>query len=390
VRHRSLPPGRAPGEGIRPRGPRSPLTVTYGQVVYIHSGQSPRGRGRGGSRAKKATDSKHCERVANALGDAVIRNFSIIAHIDHGKSTLADRILEVTGALTQREARRAVPRQDGHRARARDHDQGAERPPSLHGQGRRDLPAQPDRHARPRRLQLRGLALAAACEGAMLVVDSTQGVEAQTLANVYLALDQGLEILPVLNKVDLPSRDSTRPSSRSSRSSGSMRPSGAVQRQDGRRRARDPRGDRQAVPPPKGDPDAPLRALIFDSWYDTLPRRGGHGPRDSTAAEEGRSVRSWRPAEYEVTELGVFTPHAAALEELGPGEVGFLAANVKSVHDTKIGDTITRRRTARRPARRDRTPARLQGSEADGVRRHLPDRRRRLPRSARRAREAAA
>jgi GTP-binding protein LepA len=134
----------------------------------------------------------------------VIRNFSIIAHIDHGKSTLADRILEFTGAVSERE-RGAVPRQDGHRARARDHDQGPARRLQVQGQRRPDY--QLNLIDTPGHVDFtyevsRSLS---ACEGALLVVDATQGVEAQTLANVYLALEANLEIIPVLNKIDLPS-----------------------------------------------------------------------------------------------------------------------------------------------------------------------------------------
>ena len=139
-----------------------------------------------------------------------IRNFCIIAHIDHGKSTLADRLLDATHALTRAREEGAVPRQHGPRARARHHDQGPDRAHALPGRRRQRLRAEPDRHARPRRLLLRGLAGPAACEGALLVVDAAQGIEAQTLANAYLAVDANLEIIPVLNKIDLPAADPER------------------------------------------------------------------------------------------------------------------------------------------------------------------------------------
>ena len=132
-----------------------------------------------------------------------IRNFSIIAHIDHGKSTLADRILELTHAVSQRRHARAGARLDGARAGAGDHDQGPGRAGRLAGPR-----AEPDRHARARRLHLRGLARRSqACEGALLVVDAAQGIEAQTLANAYLAIENELEIVPIVNKIDLPQAD---------------------------------------------------------------------------------------------------------------------------------------------------------------------------------------
>ena len=202
-----------------------------------------------------------------------IRNFSIIAHIDHGKSTLADRILEVTGALTAARDARPVPRQDGHRARARDHHQGADRPPQVHGEGRRRPTSSTSSTRRATSTSTtRSRAASRRARARVLVVDSTQGVEAQTLANVYLAIDQGLEILPVLNKVDLPvaptSRGRRRRSSRSSAST-APRPS--------RRAARPASACReileqivaQGARRRRAKPDAPLRALIFDTWYDS-------------------------------------------------------------------------------------------------------------------------
>ena len=202
-----------------------------------------------------------------------IRNFSIIAHIDHGKSTLADRLLEMTGALTARERRSSSSTRwtssasAGSRSRRRTSAWTTPR-------WRPDLPAEPDRHARPRRLHLRGLALAAACEGAVLVVDATQGVEAQTLANVYLALDQGLEIIPFLNKVDLPSCGRRRDQG-ADRGGHRARLLGRRSRE--RRRpaseSRTSSGESSSGAGAEGKSDAPLRALIFDSWYDSY--RGG-------------------------------------------------------------------------------------------------------------------
>ena len=278
-----------------------------------------------------------------ATPQSLIRNFSIIAHIDHGKSTLADRILEITGAVTEREARAQfldkmdIERERGITIKAH--------PVCLHytaQDGQKyalnliDTPGHVDFNYEVSRSL-------SACEGAILVVDSTQGVEAQTLANVYLALDQNLEILPVLNKVDLPSSDvektreqieqviglDTHDSISCSGKTGVGVPAILEQIVE-------------KVPAPKGDPEAKLRALIFDSWYDTY--RGAVimvRVVDGTV-KKGDKIRFMATkGEYEVTELGSFQPFAVPLEEIGAGEVGFVAANIKSVHDTKVGDTVT-------------------------------------------------
>jgi GTP-binding protein LepA len=274
---------------------------------------------------------------------SLIRNFSIIAHIDHGKSTLADRILEKTGAVTEREARdQFLDKMDIER----------ERGITIKAQNVRlkytandgvtyqlnliDTPGHVDFNYEVSRSL-------SACEGAILVVDSTQGVEAQTLANVYLALDQGLEILPVLNKVDLPSSDVERTKEQIEQVIGldctdAVPCSGKT-------------GEGvpdilemivKKVPSPKGNPDAPLRALIFDSWYDSY--RGAMimvRVVDGTL-RKGEKVRFLATKrDYEVTEMGSFQPFPVPVDEIGPGEVGFLAGNIKSVHDTRVGDTVT-------------------------------------------------
>jgi len=279
----------------------------------------------------------------------LIRNFSIIAHIDHGKSTLADRILEVTGALTQREARdQFMDKMDIER----------ERGITIKAQNARlkftskdgvtyqlnliDTPGHVDFNYEVSRSL-------SACEGAILVVDSTQGVEAQTLANVYLAVEQGLEIVPVLNKIDLPSSDVDGTKQQIEQVIG-LDTSDAVSC-SGKTGAGVPEILEQIVrkvPAPKGKPEGPLRALIFDSWYDSY--RGAMvmvRVVDGTL-KKGTKVRFMATQrDYEVTEMGSFQPFAVALDELGPGEVGFLAGNIKSVHDTKVGDTVT---TATHPA----------------------------------------
>ncbi|MDP9152380.1 MAG: translation elongation factor 4 [Myxococcota bacterium] len=274
---------------------------------------------------------------------SVIRNFSIIAHIDHGKSTLADRILEITGALTEREMRsQFLDKMDIERERGITIKAQTVRLSFTAADGQTyelnliDTPGHVDFNYEVSRSL-------AACEGAILVVDSTQGVEAQTLANVYLAVEQGLEILPVLNKVDLPSSDVERTRAQIEQVVGldcaeAIEASGKtgvgvrdIVEQIVRK-----------VPPPRGKEDAPLRALIFDSWYDTY--RGAVVMMrifDGTL-KRGDKVRFFAAGtDHEVTELGIFKPFAAAVDELGPGEVGFLAANIKSVHDVKLGDTVT-------------------------------------------------
>jgi GTP-binding protein LepA len=278
-----------------------------------------------------------------ATEQARIRNFSIIAHIDHGKSTLADRILQLTGAVTEREARdQFLDKMDIER----------ERGITIKAQNVRlkytakdgvtyqlnliDTPGHVDFNYEVSRSL-------SACEGAVLVVDSTQGVEAQTLANVYLAIDQGLEILPVLNKVDLPSSDVEGTRHQIEQVIGlDCSESVSCSGKTGVGVPEILEQIVQKVPAPKGDPAGPLRALIFDSWYDTY--RGAMvmvRVVDGTLRRGDRVRFMSTKQEYEVTELGSFQPFPIAIDEVGPGEVGFLAGNIKSVHDTKVGDTVT-------------------------------------------------
>ncbi len=272
-----------------------------------------------------------------------IRNFAIIAHIDHGKSTLADRILEATGALTDREKQaQFLDKMDIERERGITIKAQTVRLSYTAKDGQTytmhliDTPGHVDfNYEVSRSLQ--------ACEGALLVVDASQGVEAQTLANVFLALDNDLEIIPVLNKIDLPSADADRTKQEIEDVIG-LDCSGAIAAS-----AKTGVGIIEIleaivakVPCPEGKADATPRALIFDSWYDSYRGAVCMVRVIDGTLKKGQKVRFMATGrDYEITEMGVFSPHPIALTEIGPGEVGFIAGNIKTVIDTKIGDTVT-------------------------------------------------
>lgn len=272
-----------------------------------------------------------------------IRNFSIIAHIDHGKSTLADRIIEYTGAIDKREMKKQlldsmdIERERGITIKAQTvrlyydaDDQNRYQLNLIDTPGHVDFTYEVSRSL-------------SACEGALLVVDASQGVEAQTIANAYMAIDQNLELIPVINKIDLPNADVERVKKEIEEIIG-IDASNAIAAS-----AKDGIGTKEIlesivknIPPPKGDPQKPLKAVVFDSWYDSyqgvvvLIR-----VIDGSISKGDRIKFMATSKEYEVDSLGVFTPKSVEVSSLSTGEVGYFIAGIKTLKDVKIGDTVT-------------------------------------------------
>ena len=277
------------------------------------------------------------------MAQSRIRNFSIIAHIDHGKSTLADRFIQLCGGLSEREmAEQVLDSMDLERERgitikaqtaaleykARDGE--------TYYLNLIDTPGHVDFSYEVSRSL-------AACEGAVLVVDASQGVEAQTVANCYTAIEQGVEVVPVLNKIDLPSADPVQAIPEIEDVIGiAAQDAPARERKDRRRRARHPRSGHFRVPPPQGDPEARLQALIIDSWFDNyvgvvMLVRVMHG----TLRPKDKILLMSAGASYLCEQVGVFTPKARAKDSLSAGEVGFVIAGIKELRAAKVGDTMT-------------------------------------------------
>jgi GTP-binding protein LepA len=272
-----------------------------------------------------------------------LRNFAIIAHIDHGKSTLSDRLLQLTGSVADRDMQAQVlDDMDLERERGITIKAHAVRMMYKARDGQTyqlnliDTPGHVDFSYEVSRAL-------SSCEGALLVVDATQGVEAQTLANAYLAINHGLEIIPVINKIDLPSADIVRTQEAIEKAVGlDATDAIPVSAKTGQGVDEILEAIVHRLPPPTGDPDAPLQALIFDSWFD--PYRGVivlirvmQG-----AMRKGQRIRMmWSGKSFEVESMGVLSPKPVEIGQLSAGEVGFFAATIKTVGDTKIGDTVT-------------------------------------------------
>ena len=272
-----------------------------------------------------------------------IRNFSIIAHIDHGKSTLADRLLEFTGAVSEREKTdQILDSMDLERERGITIKASPVCLRYLAKDGKEyklnliDTPGHVDFTYEVSRSL-------GACEGALLVVDAAQGVEAQTVANVHMALDHNLEVLPVINKIDLPSADPERVRKDIEDIIG-LDASSAILAS-----AKEGIGTQEILegiithfPPPKGDPDAPLRALIIDSWFDPYHGAVVMMRIFDGAIRKGTKIRMMSSGRvFEVTRVGIYAPGPVEVAEMKAGEVGFLMAGIKEVGETRVGDTIT-------------------------------------------------
>ncbi|WP_201837303.1 translation elongation factor 4 [Microvirga zambiensis] len=272
-----------------------------------------------------------------------IRNFSIVAHIDHGKSTLADRLIQATGALSAREmTEQVLDNMDIERERGITIKAQTVRLEYKAQDGKTyilnlmDTPGHVDFAYEVSRSL-------AACEGSLLVVDASQGVEAQTLANVYQAIDANHEIVPVLNKIDLPAADPDRIKEQIEEVIGiDASEAVPISAKTGLNIEGVLEAIVQKLPPPKGDPNAPLKALLVDSWYDAYLGVVVLVRIVDGTMKKGQTIKMMGTgASYGLDRVGVFSPKMTELAQLGPGEVGFFTASIKEVADTRVGDTIT-------------------------------------------------
>ena len=274
-----------------------------------------------------------------------IRNFAIIAHIDHGKTTLSDRLLELTGALSAREMQgqeqvldaMELERERGITIKAHAVRMNyAARDGNNYQLNLIDTPGHVDFSYEVSRSL-------ASCEGALLVVDASQGVEAQTLANSYIAINHGMEIIPVINKIDLPSADIARTKEMIEGTVGlDASQALAISAKTGQGVPEVLESIVHRIPPPKGEIEAPLQALIFDSWFDSYRGVGVLARVVNGRMKKGQQIRLMsNDKSFQVESMGVLTPKAVEIEELTAGEVGFFFATLKNVQDTKIGDTVT-------------------------------------------------
>ena len=279
-----------------------------------------------------------------------IRNFSIIAHIDHGKSTLADRLIEITGTVAARQMEnQLLDQMDLERERGITIKAQAVRLDYVARNGETfmlnliDTPGHVDFSYEVSRSL-------AACEGALLVIDASQGIEAQTLANVYLALDHNLEIIPVINKIDLPSADVEKVKREIEEVIGiDARDAVLVSAKSGEGVPEVLEAIVNRIPAPQTDPSAPTRALIFDSHFDSYRGIISYVRVVDGTIANGMKVQMMHSGRsFEVTEVGVFRPSLTAMPELGPGQVGYVIAGIKNLKEVQVGDTIT---DAARPAK---------------------------------------